>query len=191
MKTTYNIFIFALAFVLVQACGSKSKENVSETTDSTANVSSQDKVAQQKQEALKKREAARQERLRIAAEKRAAAEKYYTDASGTLVYNKAEVAPSFPGGKKAMMKYFDNNLKYPQEAVSKGWEGTIYVEFIVGKDGFVRDAVVTEETDSDADQSLKDEAIRVVSNMPKWTPGTQVGAAVSVKYDLPVAFRLI
>jgi TonB family protein len=191
MKTTYNIFIFALALVLMQACGSKSKENVSETTDSTSNVASQEKVAQQKQEALKKREAAQRERLRIAAEKRAAAEKYYKDASGALVYNKAEVAPAFPGGKKAMMKYFDNNLKYPQEAVSKGWEGTIYVEFIVGKDGYVRDARVTDETDSEADQSLRDEAIRVVSNMPKWAPGTQVGAPVSVKYDLPVAFRLI
>jgi protein TonB len=191
MKTIFSTFIFALALVLMQACGSKPKENVSETQDATATVTAQEKTAQDKQEALKKREAAQQERLRVAAERRAAEEKYYTDASGVVIYNKAEVDPSFPGGKKAMMKYFDANLKYPEDAVSKGWEGTVYVEFVVGKDGLVRNATVTDETDSDADQSLKDEAIRVVTNMPRWNPGTQVGAAVPVKYDLPVAFKLI
>ena len=191
MKTFFNVFIFALALVLMQACGTKPKEKAQEGLDATAaKLNAEDKAALEKREAIAKREAAQKERLRVAAERRAAEQKTYKDANGDLIYNKAEVAPSFPGGEKAMTKYFNDNLKYPKEAETKGWEGTIYVEFVVGKDGNVRSAIITDETDADADQLLKAEAIRVVSNMPKWKPGRQLGKPVRVKYNLPVAFKL-
>ena len=125
MKTIFNIFIFALALMLMQACGTKSKEDASEAANATATkVAADEKAALEKREAVQKREAAQKERLRVAAEKRAAAEAYYKDASGDVIYNKAEIAPSFPGGEKAMTKYFYDNLKYPKEAESQGWEGT-------------------------------------------------------------------
>ena len=192
MRTILNIFVLALALVFAQACGSKSKENAQEGIDATATkMSAEDKAALEKREAVEKREAAQQERLRVAAAKRAAADRTYKDANGDIIYNKAEVDPSFVGGKKAMTKYFNDNLKYPKDAQAKGWEGTVYVDFVVGKDGNVRGATVTDETDSDADQSLKDEAIRVVSNMPKWNPGKQIGKPVRVKFNLPVGFKLV
>jgi TonB family protein len=191
MKTTFNIFVFALALVLMQACGSKSKENAQKELDAAATkVNAEDKAAADKREATEKRQAAQKERLRVAAEKRAAAEKTYKDAKGDIIYNKVEVAPLFPGGEKAMTKYFTENLKYPKSAETTGWEGTIYVDFVVGKDGNVRGATVTDETDPDVDQSLKDEAIRVVTNMPKWTPGKQHGKPVHVRFNIPVAFKL-
>lgn len=192
MKTILNIFVLALALVFAQACGSKSKENAQEGLDATATkLNAEDKAALEKREAKEKREAAQQERLRVAAEKRAAAEKTYKDENGDLIYNKAEVSPSFVGGEKAMLKYFNDNLKYPKEAETKGWEGMVYVDFVVGKDGNVRGATITDETDSDADQSLKDEAIRVVTNMPKWNPGKQIGKPVRVKFNLPIGFKLV
>ena len=188
MKTIFNIFIFAFALMLVQACGSKPKENA---TVSATEPTAEEKAAQEKQMALEKRKAAQQERLKIAAEKRAAAEAYYKDASGDLIYNRAEVQPVFPGGEEAMTKYLKENLKYPAVAQSKGWEGTIYVEFVVGKDGKTRAVTIAEETDEDVDQSLKDEAIRVVANMPAWKPGRQLGKPVHVRFNLPVAFKLV
>jgi len=192
MRTILNIFVLALALVFAQACGSKSKENAKEGLEANAaKLSAEDKAALEKREAVQKREAAQQERLRVAAAKRAAADKTYKDENGDLIYNKAEVAPSFVGGEKAMTKYFNDNLKYPKEAETKGWEGTVYVDFVVGKDGNVRGATITDETDSDADQSLKDEAIRVVTNMPKWNPGKQIGKPVRVKFNLPVGFKLV
>ncbi len=189
MKTIFNIFIFAFALALVQACGSKPKEAASDASIN-AEPTSQEKAEQEKQAAMEKRKAAQQERLKIAAERRAAAEAFYKDEAGELIYNKAEVAPTFPGGEDAMMKYFNTNLKYPAKAESKGWEGTVYVEFVVGKDGKARAAMITDETDADADQSFKDEAIRVIDNMPSWTPGKQMGKPVRVKYNLPIVFKL-
>jgi TonB family protein len=187
MKTTMNIFFFALVLALAQACGSKPKEGGDAvTTEATA----QEKAAKEKQEAAEVRAAAQKERLRVAAEKRAAAEAFYKDASGDVIYNRAEVAPSYQGGEDAMTKYFRTNLKYPEGAQAKGWEGTVYVEFVVGKDGKARAAMVTEETDADTDQGFKDEAIRVVNNMPAWNPGTQKGKPVHVRYNLPIAFKL-
>jgi TonB family protein len=189
MKSILKISLFALAVVLTQACGTKSKENADETA-TVPELTAEEKAAQEKKEAQQKREAAQQERLRIAAERRASAEAFYKEPTGDVIYNKAEVAPSYPGSKDAMTKYFQDNLKYPKEAQTKGWDGTIYVDFVVGKTGKVRAVTITDETDPDVDQSLKDEAIRVVSSMPAWVPGRQKGKAVAVKFNLPVAFKL-
>jgi TonB family protein len=191
MKTIFKTFLFALAIVLVQACGSKTKEgDTGADASAAAEPTAEEKAAQDKLAAKEKREAAQKERLRIAEEKRAAAEAYYKDSEGNIIYNRAEVSPTYIGGDQAMMKYFSSNLKYPTVAEANGWEGTIYVEFVVGKDGQVRDAFVTDETDTTADQSFKDEAIRVVDNMPKWVPGRQLGKPVITKYHLPIVFRM-
>jgi TonB family protein len=191
MKTTFKIFMFAVALVLMQACGSKSKENSGETSDAVAaEPTAEEKAATEKQALAEKRKAAQEERTRAAEAKREAAEAYYKNDAGELIYNKAEVAPSFPGGNKGLSKYLSDNLKYPADAQTQGLEGTVYVEFIIGRDGQVRGASISDETAGDADQTLKDEAIRVVDNMPKWTPGSQLGKPVHVKYSLPVTFKL-
>ena len=77
-------------------------------------------------------------------------------------------------------------MKYPAEASKKGIQGRVIVQFVVEKDGTISKAKVV----NNADEQLKEEAIRVVEAMPKWNPGKQNGKEVRVKYTLPVTFRL-
>ena len=95
--------------------------------------------------------------------------------------------PEFPGGQAAMMKYFAENIKYPAAARAAGKEGKAFVQFVVKMDGSITDAEI-QKTSGDA--SLDEEAVRVVSAMPKWTPGTLDGKPVNVKFVLPVVFEL-
>lgn len=66
----------------------------------------------------------------------------------------------------------------------------MFVEFVVGADGKVRDAEVVEATNDTAKQNFSEEAVRVVSNMPTWTAGTQAGKPVDVRVTLPITFQL-
>ena len=103
------------------------------------------------------------------------------------VFVRSEVAPAYPGGEAAMMKYLQKNLKYPMAAKENGVKGTVYVQFVVEKDGKVDDVVVSKGVD----KSLDAEAKRVVSAMPKWAAGKQAGQSVAVQYVLPVKFDLV
>ena len=124
------------------------------------------------------------------------------------VFEVVEVMPVFPGGIKELMSYLGNNIQYPKEAKDKGLEGRVTVSFVVDKQGNVlnpkiirNDVVVTAYAPKDGkgepakvkpDESalLEKEALRVVSAMPKWTPGKQRGKEVNVRYTLPIMFRL-
>jgi TonB family protein len=96
-------------------------------------------------------------------------------------YNFAEVNPEFPGGDAAMSKFIQENFKYPEKAREKGEEGTVYVEFVVKKDGSIAEV----KTVLSASRLLDAEAERVIKAMPKWKPGEQNGEAVSVRYTVP------
>ena len=102
------------------------------------------------------------------------------------VFDKVDEAPQFPGGMAGMMQYLSSNIRYPEDAREAGTQGRVIVSFIVEKDGSISNAKVAKPTYS----SLDEEALRVVSAMPKWTPGKQNGEAVRVKYSVPVSFRL-
>ena len=99
----------------------------------------------------------------------------------------SEIAPAYPGGVKEMMKFLQKNIKYPVEAKEKGIKGTVYVKFVVEKDGKVDDVLVKKGVNALLDK----EAVRVVTSMPKWTPGKQNGTLVAVRYTLPVKFDLV
>ncbi len=103
------------------------------------------------------------------------------------VFTISEVTPTYPGGEKEMMKYLQKNIKYPNEAKEKGIKGTVFVEFVVEKDGTVDDVLVKKGVNPLLDK----EAVRVVNSMPKWAPGKQNGNLVAVRYTLPVKFDLI
>jgi TonB family protein len=103
------------------------------------------------------------------------------------VFVRADVAPLYPGGEAAMMKYLQKNIKYPAIAKENGVKGTVFVQFVVEKDGTVDDVVIVKGVD----KSLNAEAKRVVSSMPKWAAGSQGGIPVAVQYVLPVKFELI
>ena len=97
-----------------------------------------------------------------------------------------ETMPQFPGGLGVMMKYLAANIKYPASAVKAKKQGRVIVTFIVQKDGSVSHAKIAKSVDPELDA----EALRIVKGMPKWTPGTQNGKPVNVKYTLPVNFSL-
>lgn len=102
------------------------------------------------------------------------------------VFDVVEQMPSFPGGNAALMNYLNQNIKYPVIAEENGIQGRVIVQFVVGKDGHISDVKVAKSVDP----SLDKEAVRVVKGMPKWIPGKQNGQAVTVRYTLPVTFRL-
>ncbi len=107
-------------------------------------------------------------------------------AEETKVFDVVEEMPSFPGGMPALMKYLQENMRYPVVAAENGIEGRVIVRFVVGKDGSISNVTVARG----ADPALDKEAVRVVSSMPKWTPGRQNGAAVNVNFTVPVTFKL-
>lgn len=102
------------------------------------------------------------------------------------VFDVVEENPSFPGGPSALMQWLNENIKYPVIAAENGIEGRVIVQFVVSKTGAISDVKVVRGVDP----SLDKEAVRVVSNMPNWTPGRQNGTTVNVRYTLPVTFRL-
>lgn len=102
------------------------------------------------------------------------------------VYDVVEQMPSFPGGISGLRTYLNQNIRYPAEAQENCVQGHVVVSFVVGKDGHISDVTVLRSVDP----SLDKEAIRVVRNMPRWTPGKQGGEPVKVRYNVPVSFRL-
>lgn len=103
------------------------------------------------------------------------------------IYKVVEVAPEFIGGQKAMTDFLIKNVKYPEDDQKKGIEGTVYVSFVVEKDGSVSEVKAIRGVNT----SLDNEAIRVVKLMSKmWKPGTQKGKPVRVQFNLPIKFKL-
>ncbi|MBK9391598.1 MAG: TonB family protein [Bacteroidetes bacterium] len=95
-----------------------------------------------------------------------------------------EDMPEFPGGYMAMMDWLRKNINYPKEAVGQNIEGVVTVRFVVSSEGKVRETIVL-KTDN---QIFNNEAIRVVSSMPEWKPGSQNGKNVDVYCMIPVSF---
>lgn len=102
------------------------------------------------------------------------------------VYDVVEQMPSFPGGISGLRTYLNQNIRYPAEAQENCVQGRVVVSFVVGKDGHISDVTVLRSVDP----SLDKEAVRVIINMPRWTPGKQGGEPVKVRYNVPVSFRL-
>ena len=102
------------------------------------------------------------------------------------VFLVAEEEAMFPGGMEAMMKYLQENIKYPEQAKNNGVQGRVIVQFVVNKDGSISNDTVVRSVDP----LLDAEAIRVVRNMPNWTPGKQRGEPVRVRFTMPVAFGM-
>lgn len=102
------------------------------------------------------------------------------------VFNIVEEMPEYPGGIGMMSDFLSKNIVYPQMAREKGIQGTVFIGFIVEKDGSVSNVKVMRGIGSGCDE----EAVRVVKLMPKWRPGKQRGKAVRVSYTLPLNFKL-
>ena len=102
------------------------------------------------------------------------------------VYEIVEDMPTFPGGVTELMNYLSKNTHYPAATKRDGIQGRVVVSFIVEPDGSISNVKLVRSVDANLDR----EALRVVSEMPNWTPGKQGGNKVRVRYSLPIAFRL-
>ncbi|CAN5814007.1 energy transducer TonB [soil metagenome] len=94
-----------------------------------------------------------------------------------------DVAPAFPGGEAALIKFLQSNLQNPQ-ALEEGEMVTVKIRFIVGYDGILKGF----ETLQDGGAAFNNEVIRVLKKMPSWIPGRNGGENVAVYYSIPVKF---
>ncbi|PUZ19977.1 protein TonB [Chitinophaga costaii] len=102
-------------------------------------------------------------------------------------FTTVEVMPSFPGGETAMIKYLNNNVRYPSLAQENNIQGTVVVQFVVAPDGTIQQVKVLS---TQKGGGLEEEAMRVIKKMPTWKPGRQNGRNVAVFFSLPIRFSL-
>jgi protein TonB len=110
------------------------------------------------------------------------AQEYKNNDINTVV----EKMPEFNGGEKKLREFLSGNLNYPAEAIEKGIAGTVYITFIIEKNGQISNVKVLRGLGG----GLTEEAIRVVKLMPRWLPGKQNGKPVRVQFTLPIKFTL-
>ena len=111
-------------------------------------------------------------------------EKWKRTEMKVLVY---ESTPAqFPGGDAECLKFLAKHIKYPRACFEQGIQGRVLVGFVIDKDGSITDVKVIDSPSN----LLSEEALRVVSLMPKWEPATEVKKPVKHRFRLPVIFRI-
>ncbi len=92
--------------------------------------------------------------------------------------------PEFQGGRRGLAAYINQNLKYPEEAKRLNVKGKVYVKFVVGASGKVKDVHLVRK----GNPILDAEAIRIVKLMPNWKPGKHKGQVVNVAQIVTISF---
>ncbi|HPA87967.1 MAG TPA: energy transducer TonB, partial [Bacteroidales bacterium] len=97
-----------------------------------------------------------------------------------------EVMPTFRGGDLTKFReWVGKRTNYPEEAINAKLRGTVFLTFIVEKDGSVSNVTVIKGVHP----LLDEEAIKAISESPKWSPGLQRGQPVRVRFQIPLTFR--
>jgi len=104
------------------------------------------------------------------------------------VFTIVEQMPSFPGGEAELSKYLSKNIRYPQMEKDAGISGTVYVSFVVNREGKIKDAKILRGVKGGP--GMDKEALRVIESMPSWSVGKQNGRPVQVQFNLPIKFSL-
>lgn len=104
----------------------------------------------------------------------------------TLVFDLVEEMPSPKGGKEGWAEYIRENLEYPEKAKTAGIAGTVYLTFVIDRQGKVKNPQILRGIGGGADE----EALRVLENSPRWTPGMHKGEKVPVSMKVPIQFNL-
>lgn len=102
------------------------------------------------------------------------------------IFKFVEQMPEFPGGEAALYKWLGDHIQYPERAMNQSQQGTVRVKFVVNEDGSISNVEVARPLGF----GLDEEAKRVVSSMPKWSPGKNNGKPVKVYYQVPIKFVL-
>ena len=113
-------------------------------------------------------------------------ENVHIDDDGIELTTYVEIMPEFPGGTVALMKYLSDYVRYPNEALKDAIEGRVIANFIVNGDGSISDITIVRSLHP----LLDAEEVRVINAMPKWSPATQRGKPVGIRFTLPVSFSL-
>ena len=108
------------------------------------------------------------------------------DVEDPMPFTIVEDPPIFPGGTEALLKFLGDHIKYPLIAKTAGISGTVIISFVVEKDGSVSNVKVVRGIGG----GCNEEAVHVVSMMPKWTPGKQRGKAIRTQFQVPLVFSL-
>lgn len=136
--------------------------------------------------------------------------------NGKQVYDVPEVMPEFPGGMEALLKFLQQNARYPEVAKENGVQGRYVVGFCITSEGKITDVEIARKPEgeslaeinvntwsNEADsvavnkrineakgrQALEEEALRLVKSLPDWKPGMVGGKPVNCRYNLPVTFK--
>jgi protein TonB len=107
------------------------------------------------------------------------------DKSG--IYNVTDVRPSYPDGQAALEDYINNQIDYQQPAIDDNTEGTANIQFVIDENGNVIDA---KPVGKELGNGLDQEAVRVISRMPKWEPGKVKGKNVKTRVVLPITYKI-
>ena len=100
-------------------------------------------------------------------------------------YIVVEKMPEFAGGQAALLRYLRDHLHYPGAALAAGVGGRVFMSFVVGSDGKISEVTILKGLG----YGLDEEALRVVRQMPAWTPGYQSQHPVPVRFTLPITFQ--
>ena len=119
-----------------------------------------------------------------------------------------QIQPEFIGGIDSLIAFLKRNIKYPKIAKETGVQGKVFVSFIIDKKGNVEDVYIYKSNIPAQDyrgkaikekhmndykkavQEMEEQAVSVVTMMPRWKPGSEDGKLVRVRYILPVVYKL-
>lgn len=90
-----------------------------------------------------------------------------------------------------MMNHIRRNFRYPEEAAERNIQGQVEVSFIINDSGLIKDIKAEVSNKQDKSGILEEEAARIIGLLPKFTPGKHRGKVVSVKYEVPITFKLM
>ena len=121
--------------------------------------------------------------------KKTLADSLYHHDNGEKIYLKTEIdsVPKYPNGDNEIFNFMAKNIVYPQDAKENEIHGTVYLSFVVEKNGSISDVIIIKGVN----ESLDKEALRVGKILPNgWTPALKNGQVVRFQYILPVKFKL-
>lgn len=104
--------------------------------------------------------------------------------------NTLDQAPQFPGGEEAILKYLAANIVYPEKARNAGTQGTIYISFVIDRQGFPKDCEVARGIKGEGADLCHTEALNAVCSMPQWKPGIINGNPVNTKFTIPIKLTI-
>lgn len=109
-----------------------------------------------------------------------------------VIYTVVEKMPEFPGGMEAIYKFITSKTQYPILEKKENYVNCVkvYARFIVTKNGDLKDITIMKTIPKDVDDKIKNEVLRVITAMPKWTPGEHKEEKVNVNYILPISFLI-